>query len=159
MNGRIAATTYALVLLTPWGARAQEADDGKLLAGTWEVTSGEQGGRELTKAMLGGQRLVFAAGGTYRVLLGDNEVESGTYRIDPGKTPREIDLKITRGQDAGKAQLGIYKLEGDSLVLTFQMAGEADRPEEFETKAGGGRFLLRLKREVDEAPPPAPERP
>ena len=46
-------------------------------------------------------------GNTYLQTFGGNVNESGTFKIDTAKKPMTMDLTITEGSDAGKAQPGI----------------------------------------------------
>lgn len=66
-------------------------------------------------------------------LMGDKQ-HKVKYKIDPSKTPAEIDII---GKDKGqkdKTTYGIYKLEGDTLTFFVFGAEETkDRPKEFKT--------------------------
>ena len=45
-------------------------------------------------------------------------VEQGKYQIDTAKTPWTIDFAIEKGTDAGKRQLGIFTIDGETLTLS-----------------------------------------
>ncbi len=62
-----------------------------------------------------------------------------TYKLDPRQTPAAIDANFN-----GKALLGIYKLEGDTLLIRLNDA-PADRPKSFAGDAAGiGLDLVRI---------------
>lgn len=66
-----------------------------------------------------------------------------TYRLDPGKNPKQIDVVRRRG-DRVFLFKGIYALEGDRLKVCLAGAGR-ERPKEF--KAGHGiEFAVELRR-------------
>lgn len=102
------------------------------LQGTWIVTSingkpSPGGEQELT--------LTFA-GDTYRQAVGGKVNERGTIKIDASKKPMTIDLAITEGSDAGKTQLGIVEVKGDTMRASFDLPGVGKRPASFEMKEG-----------------------
>jgi uncharacterized protein (TIGR03067 family) len=61
-----------------------------------------------------------------------------TAKIDATKKPKEIELVVGKG----KAFLGIYKLEGETLTLCI--GDQKTRPTEFESKKG--RLLIQYKK-------------
>lgn len=65
-----------------------------------------------------------------------------TYKLDPTKDPKAIDLTHTLGKEQGKVRLGIYLLDGDDL----KMCVDDERPTEFATRPESGRALIVLKR-------------
>ena len=102
------------------------------LQGTWMITSingksAGEGSPELT--------LTFA-GDKYQQALGGTVNERGTIKIDASKKPMTIDLAITEGTDAGKAQLGIFEVKGDTLRVSLDLPGAGKRPTSFEVTEG-----------------------
>jgi uncharacterized protein (TIGR03067 family) len=64
------------------------------------------------------------------------------YELRPGKSPPQIDLYANA--KAGKLTLkGIYKLDGDKLVLCV-VAASQDRPTEFKTTKDNGAVMFTL---------------
>jgi uncharacterized protein (TIGR03067 family) len=83
-------------------------------------------------------------GNGYTTFLFRKKLDSGTFKLDATKTPREIDLTPA---DKGKGVIrGIYKLEKDTLTMCYSTTGK-DRPTKFESKAGTGHALAVWKRE------------
>ena len=68
--------------------------------------------------------------------------KADTVRIDPRKTPQEIDLRKGNYTQEEKL-LAIYKIDKDVLSICF---GENERPTTFTVGAGGGELLFVLKR-------------
>ena len=79
----------------------------------------------------------------YGLLTTSHVAGEGTYRVDPGKTPKEIDLT-----DSSGTRLGIYKLEGDQLTLCLTEPNRPSRPTEFTAPAGSPQMVLVLRREI-----------
>jgi uncharacterized protein (TIGR03067 family) len=60
--------------------------------------------------------------------------ESATYKIDASKSPATIDYTITEGQEKGKTQLGVIKIDGDLMTLALADYGDDKRPKGFDGK-------------------------
>lgn len=75
--------------------------------------------------------------------------EEGTMKFMPGKKPKQIDVKITGGPDAGKMQYGIYEIDGDTFKFCVAKAGqdEKQRPTALKRKSGTEELLFTFKRE------------
>ena len=103
--------------------------DGDKFKGDWKTLSVKQGGQaapdELTKMMT-----FNFDGKKYLQKVGDM-TEEGEYTLDATQTPKTIDLDIKTGNDQGKKQLGIYKIEDTKLTLIFAAADSKDRPKSF----------------------------
>ena len=54
--------------------------------------------------------------------------ERGSFKVNPATKPASIDLMIAEGSDAGKLQLGVYEITGDTLSLTFSAPSDPVRP-------------------------------
>jgi uncharacterized protein (TIGR03067 family) len=64
---------------------------------------------------------------SYTNSVGDPVDEAGSYTIDASKTSNTIDFDIGKGPDAGKKQLGLFKIEGDKLTIVVAKPGSTDR--------------------------------
>jgi uncharacterized protein (TIGR03067 family) len=129
-------------------AAAPATDDAKkdadAILGTWKVESVEQEGQ---KNEGGGAMALTFKKDTYTVSVEGNEIEEGGYKLDPEKKPKTIDFTITKGNDKGKKQQGIYSLDGDTMKICVTMPEKDDRPKEMSTKAGTMHILFVLKRD------------
>lgn len=146
----------AVVLAVPFLALADDRNpsdkakaDLKTLSGGWDAVGGAAMGKEIPKGDLP-FRWTFKAGGKATFADQKRNTESTyAYTIDPAKTPKAIVLTYEGPVAAlkGAVQLGIYKVEGDQLVLclAFPGAAEKDRPKEFDTKVGKV-MLMRFER-------------
>jgi uncharacterized protein (TIGR03067 family) len=118
------------------------------LAGVWQVTGAEANGQKIPARQVPNLRLTFKSG-KYSVQLGDEKPQEGTYKIDPSKMPRTIDINRTTGPDKGKKQVGIYELVANTLKICACETGN-ERPTDFDTSEKPGYTVLILKR----VPPP-----
>jgi len=83
-------------------------------------------------------------GNQYTVFLFDKAVGSGTFKIDATKKPKTIDS--FPANLAGKALLGIYQIEGDTIKTCYAPPGK-DRPTAFSSKKGSEHTLMVWERE------------
>ena len=93
--------------------------------------------------------LVFE-GDTFALKKGDEVGLKGTFKLDPSKKPRTIDMTITEGGqegEKGKVLHGIYELGKGTLKWCTSEPGGTDRPKEFSTKEGVNHMLVTLKKE------------
>jgi uncharacterized protein (TIGR03067 family) len=84
-------------------------------------------------------------GDSYTVYLFRKKIDGGKYKIDATKSPKQIDL-MPEGKEKAGVIRGIYKLEKDTLTVTYSAAGK-DRPTTFESKAGSGHTMTVWKKE------------
>lgn len=118
--------------------QAGDADkDRKALEGTWKG-----------KGPAGEGVLVVAFSGknfTFTMQEGNDKlVFKGTYKIDPAKNPKQMDLTVTDGPDAnfnGKTALAIYELKGDKLKWCANEPGQEGRPTDFTEKLNDRKVL------------------
>ncbi|HKV99925.1 MAG TPA: TIGR03067 domain-containing protein [Vicinamibacterales bacterium] len=64
----------------------------------------------------------------YEQWANGNADERGSFKLNPATKPASIDLMIAEGSDAGKLQLGVYEINGDTLNLTFSAPSDPIRP-------------------------------
>lgn len=136
---------FALLLLPLAFAGARDdakKDDKKSdsLAGTWTVTKFEADGQP------GGMidSTLSFKDGKYSVRIGKQEVENGEYKVDLEKKPAHLDFDIKSGNDEGKKQPGLFKIDGDKLIVALAMPGAEKRPEKLES--GKGVVYAELKK-------------
>jgi len=113
------------LLFVTAGQAPQEAakTPSALLQGNWAVTTfnGEPVPVEAEAY------LVFT-GDKYEQWTGSNVDERGSIKLDTSKKPMAIDLIIVEGGDAGKTQLGVFEINGDTLSVTLATPGDLTRP-------------------------------
>jgi uncharacterized protein (TIGR03067 family) len=112
------------------------------LQGTWVITSvngqaAPEGSPEMS--------LTFTDD-KYHQTVGGEVNERGTIKLDTSKTPMAIDLIITEGSDAGKTQLGIIEVTGDTVRANLDTPGTSQRPTDFTVKEGFVMFEGKRKK-------------
>jgi uncharacterized protein (TIGR03067 family) len=116
---------------------SKDTTGGAALQGTWVLTSlnGQampEGAPELTLTITGDK---------YHQTLGSEVNERGTIKVDASKKPMTIDFVITEGADAGKTQLGVIEVSGDTMRASLDTPGAGQRPTDFTVKDDVIRFV------------------
>ncbi len=130
-------------------ALAAADDDPKVKAelkkfqGTWVDIYAEKAGKEQEE--VGDHQLKFD-GETFSVADHGHVEEKGTFKLDPSKNPKEIDLRHRDRNNDEKTVLGIYTWDGENLKLCLGEPGGGTRPKDFTTMPEG-RFLVVVKRQ------------
>jgi uncharacterized protein (TIGR03067 family) len=119
--------------------------------GTWKIVSLTVDGTEMPATLFKETRLILR-GDKFTHVEGKT-AHAGTFKVDLGKKPKQIDITFTEGPEKGKTIAGIYELEGDTYKVCIGMKG-TDRPTAFESKAGSGVGLEVLHREKPATPVP-----
>ena len=135
---RLARFAHVAVSTHIVGAPAA-ADDKKLMEGTWLPVTAEMAGEKYPDQILKSMKLIIK-GESYTVLVG-KQTDEGTTKLDPEKTPKQLDIKGTKGPNEGKTILAIYELKEDTLRVCYDLGGE-QRPAEFMTKPDTKLFLV-----------------
>jgi uncharacterized protein (TIGR03067 family) len=117
--------------------------DQQQLQGTWKVLAGNEGGKTLPPPRAKGSKVVVS--GNHITVYEEEKKREMTFKLDPTKEPRTIDLTLTEGKDKGETSPGIYALEGELLKIAFALPGKA-RPTTFTPKQGSQEMLFVLKR-------------
>jgi uncharacterized protein (TIGR03067 family) len=116
------------------------------IEGKWAATGGSHNGKKIPGEAFEKLMAVIAfKDGKYSSTIMGKEDEAGTYTMDAKKDPVQVDFKITEGKDKGKTQLGILKIDGDTMTVANAMPGAKDRPKNFD--GGEGVAVLTLKRQ------------
>jgi len=139
-----------LVLSTSLAADKDDAKkDQEALQGAWRAESSERGGKAQGEAAK--EHLLVFEKDTFTIKRGDQVLLKVTFKLDPTKKPKAIDMTVTEGRgddDKGKEVHGIYELTKDGLRWCTSEPGNADRPKEFTTKEGSKDLLVTLKKET-----------
>jgi uncharacterized protein (TIGR03067 family) len=124
-----------LIVLTPIAlAGAGSPDDAakqdlQRYQGTWAAVSiVNPDGRKATEAELRDTRLVVA-GNTFTLTSKDLTV-SGTFTLDPSRSPKTIDVFVGDTKKTENKLVGIYQIDGEIRRSSFALSGQA-RPRDF----------------------------
>ena len=147
----LVVASLPFAVFTPASVSADPKDDEKAelarLAGTWKMTSYQKAGEERIKDQEDAPEIIitFKKDGSFDWA---NEVGSPgkIMRIDPSKKVKEIDYLFTAGENEGKVEKGIYKLERDTFTDCFNVPGGQERPSEFKSTKENGYSLAVYKR-------------
>jgi uncharacterized protein (TIGR03067 family) len=96
------------------------------LQGTWRVVRIEKSGTPVPAELAGTVRYIFD-GERVTLMEGVAKAGAGVIRLDPAADPKTFDFTATEGPQNGAAALGIYRVEGDTLMMCL---GD-ERPSEF----------------------------
>ena len=129
MKTSVVAAVAALALGLAPPPRPNPDDEAKAdlkkMQGVWVLENSVDGYGQssrppkLPPVWIAGDRLEHGKGGP-----------SYTLRLDPGWSPRRVDIEEVTQGGQGRVYRGIYRLEGDKLTLCFETAGEG-RPDTF----------------------------
>lgn len=153
MLNRFTRFLSMLVLLTSPPAtfllvRADVKDDAvkkdeDMLQGTWLLIGVVNNGKTIPEADLKkGTGTRYVIEGNKILMTVDKEELERTFKIDPSKKPKEIDVI-----DKREPFKGIYELKGDRLIICRPMKPSGDRPKDFTSREGDLQLLYTLKRE------------
>lgn len=134
----------ALLLLLPVSFAHDDKKDLSSLEGEWTMVSGSASGQSMPESMVKTAKRVAKDGETAITINGQIFFKA-KYTIDSSKSPKTIDYDMTEGVTKGKKQLGIYKIDGETVTFCFGAPGK-DRPDDFTSKPGSERTLSVWKR-------------
>jgi uncharacterized protein (TIGR03067 family) len=129
--------------------------ESRRLAGAWAVRHVETNGKPLVEAGdLKDARITFACDRAEVTGLRVGFVRDFWFRLDPGQTPKAIDVTFAEGPMKGKTFEGVYVLRGDEVRICLRLEHPEDgRPRGFVTNSGTTLYTLVLVRAGGEAPP------
>jgi uncharacterized protein (TIGR03067 family) len=114
------------------------------LQGAWDLESVTANGQKNEEAPFKGARYAVSPG-RYTVTIGEQTLEV-TYKLDRTTSPNAIDFTYQDEAGGGRMFRGIYRREGDTLMMCRPQSPEGERPKEFSAPADSGRVLMILKR-------------
>ena len=130
------------------GAAADPKESGGRIQGTWTIATMEIDGEsapppKLTMVIRGDRASTAFPAGAGAPLV------PMTITLDPSRAPKSIDFTYADGPRKGDVVKGIYKLDGETVVICRAIRDEDPRPTEFATNADSGLILSTWKRGRD----------
>jgi uncharacterized protein (TIGR03067 family) len=143
-----ACFALALALALPAAGPADPPKLPKELLGAWVLVRTENNGQvEEPAAGDPPGRLTFSAPDKGLFQAGEVKIEL-TVKVDPAAKPALID--VTLGEPGNKQTLeGIWKVEGDKLLVCLSPPQKKERPTEFHAGEGSGLLLFTFKRDKE----------
>jgi uncharacterized protein (TIGR03067 family) len=134
-----------LVALPPVCADDAQRDQ-DALQGTWKVVELELDGKPANQKLRDAVTFVFAD--NKMTLAGPKGIGKRHYsfKLDPTKNPKAIDLTALDGPGKGLTGPAIYELKGDELRLCMRNSETKVRPRDFKSWQGSDRGVFKLKR-------------
>ena len=134
------ALPFAVVLLMAADDPAKDAmKDEDKLQGEWTMVSMETLGVKHSEDDVKKYTLTIK-GDRWTVTNARTLSPGRTFKIDPSKEPKTLDLTIKLGNQE-KVSQGIYKLDGDTLTVC-RTEDNGERPKEFKTTAKSGILVV-----------------
>ncbi len=113
------------------------------LEGTWKMESFTMDGKPAPTKDFADFRMTLK-GETFTTVSADGK-SAGTYKVDPARSPKTIDITFTSGQNDGMTMLGVYEVDGDTYKVCLPTSSK-ERPKELTSRDGTGLVLEVFKR-------------
>jgi uncharacterized protein (TIGR03067 family) len=138
-----AVALLVIGLLTSVAVSQADQSEMEKLQGTWKVISMEREGKAAPEDVIRVQGAWIIQGD--KIAVGSSKGVRSTYRLDPSKKPKAIDVSST--DPKVKTIPGIYELEGDTLRLCLSYPDNKERPTAFAAPTGSKVSFYVFKRE------------
>ena len=141
----------ALLLVLLAGVNLKAAESAKIadapktdlaaLNGSWLLVAAEEDGQKTPAAEQKKLDIhLTLKDGKYTITTAGETTESGTFTVDAAQKTKTVDVISGDGPLKDKKIQGIYKLDGDTLTLCYDLSGDS-RPTTFGSKAGTNLLL------------------
>jgi uncharacterized protein (TIGR03067 family) len=146
---RLHFATIAILFLLPRPALADDkadkakAEEFKALKSEWTVAKATLAGDDAFE-FLKVLEFTIHDDGKYTAKHGEVRDE-GVFTLDLSATPKSMVIKPTGGPSKDKVLTAIYKLDGDTLTICYDMDGKVN-PTKFESTAENKFLLVEYKR-------------
>jgi uncharacterized protein (TIGR03067 family) len=123
---------------------AQDKSDSERFQGVWTYDSVEIEGVKSQPESIRSIQARFV-GDEVTIVNNDVVLGKGVQKLDPAKSPKELEVAYTDGPNKGKTFVGIYKIDGDTLTACFG-PDDKTRPKDFTSTPGSNLRVVVLKR-------------
>jgi uncharacterized protein (TIGR03067 family) len=139
---RLPVITALALALVGVAAAGDAAADKKALQGTWTLVELTERGKPSEGSK--GMELAFS-GENFAMKKQGETVGSGTFKVDPSKKPKTIEITVKKGGDTTTVK-GIYELEGDTLRVCHFTGPKAETNSPVKFEATADTTVVVLKR-------------
>lgn len=129
---KIFAAMLVGLMLSAGAVMAQGAGP---LEGTWNFKSFSSDGKEDPADKVKDMTFVVT-GDKYKVVQAGKDIETGTLKTGKAGDVDTVDFTVESGEDKGKVQPGIFKVEGTTVKLAYFEEANPARPTELASKDG-----------------------
>lgn len=144
---RFPLSAIACLLLIASTACADDKKNNEPFQGKWKIVSVIVNGEKVASDQF--EKAVVTVTGDVRLLKDGEEVKSkATYKVDPTKTPKTIDISVSEGVLKGRNLKGIYEFSKDTVTINVTIEGD-ERPTDFTCTEKSNRLLQVFKRIMD----------
>lgn len=137
------AIMSAAVIMLAACSGGDAADEPATLYDTWQVTSIVASGMDMPAEVTSSMSTTLTETTYSAVIAG--QTDKGTINVDENTSPPRIDIVGTEGPNAGSVTKSIFKLDGDTLIISYDVTG-SDYPADFESKPGRTDMVVTYKR-------------
>jgi uncharacterized protein (TIGR03067 family) len=127
------------ISLSAPAAEDESEQDLKKMGGNWIPILMQLNGKKQPADLMKAIRLTIS-GDKYNTVVG-SEKDEGTLKLDAMKTPREMDIITSVGENKGKPIPCIYELKGNELKVCYGLNG-TPRPADFKAGEDGNGVVM-----------------
>ncbi len=124
----------------------KDPTDQERLQGEWVLVGLDVREESVPAAKLAGTALVVR-GDKYTTVVKKKEYPT-TFKLDPKQDPKHIDMLIPDESGTPRLSKGIYKFDGDKLVIGRGQAPGGERPRDFVSSATNDVFVVTWERKA-----------
>jgi uncharacterized protein (TIGR03067 family) len=139
------SVVVGFVLAAPLLRGGQPAKDKEALQGTWQMVEMQYKGEAGPMEIVDSSKVVFK-GDKMDLHFGKEEPRQFTFKLDPAKTPKHIDMTAVNGPFKGTTGLSIYRLNKDTFTLVISNRPNDPRPTEFKAPEGSILAVMTFKK-------------
>jgi len=153
--GRAATELPRAVANTARAAQPTAGKEDDKLEGRWLLTGFEFKGKQVPKDQVKAIKVTWVVTGSKVEENMRGKKREMSFKLDPTKDPKRIDLTVVSGEggaffpggtDKGAIIRGIYRLKGDELAICMNTENDKEPPDNFTTKEDAAWVLYKMKR-------------
>jgi uncharacterized protein (TIGR03067 family) len=137
-------TICAAFCLTPTPEDAAKKDLASM-EGEWNLVAMEVDGKPVPAEKLVSAKLTIR--GDKYTLVSRNKQHEVELKLDPSKSPKEIDMTFLDGPNKDRVGKGIYEINGDKLKICRSLDPQDERPKDFKTEGKVNYFVMVWERQ------------